>query len=57
MKTDIFLLSDIFKNFLQISHKTYGLDLTHSFIIPGYTRNCMLKFNICKFETFQNVDM
>lgn len=42
---DVFIsLTDVFKNSLQASHKTYGLDPAYSFTLPGCAWQCMLKY-------------
>lgn len=57
LKTDVMLLTDIFENFRDKAHKTYGLDPAWYYTMPGYTWNCMLKYTECKLETIQDVDM
>ena len=48
LKTDICHLSDIFQKFSDFSYKTYNLDPRHSYTLPGFSWQSMLKMT--KFE-------
>jgi hypothetical protein len=57
LKTDIMLLTDVFENFRQVMHKTYGLDPAWYYTLPGYSWDCMLKYTGCKLDIIKDVDM
>ncbi|XP_044741459.1 uncharacterized protein LOC123302553 [Chrysoperla carnea] len=56
MKTDVFLLADIFENFRKTCLHNYGLDPAHSYTLAGYTWEAMLKYTDKKLELFTEVD-
>ncbi|XP_044741083.1 uncharacterized protein LOC123302282 [Chrysoperla carnea] len=56
MKTDVFLLADIFENFRKTCLHKYGLDPAHSYTLAGYTWEAMLKYTDKKLELFTDVD-
>ncbi|CAG9836230.1 unnamed protein product [Diabrotica balteata] len=57
LKTDIFLLADVFENFRDIGHRTSGLDPAWYYTIPGYSFDCMLWYTKCELELLGDVDM
>ncbi|XP_057671246.1 uncharacterized protein LOC130902976 [Diorhabda carinulata] len=57
LKTDVLLLSDVFKQFRRKCSITYGLDPAWYYTMPGYTWDCMLKYVGCKLELLHDVDM
>ncbi|XP_044741291.1 uncharacterized protein LOC123302453 [Chrysoperla carnea] len=56
MKTDVFLLADIFENFRKTCLHKYGLDPAHSYTLAGYAWEAMLKYTDKKLELFTDVD-
>ena len=43
LKSDICHLCDVFQKFSDFAYKTYELDPRHSYTLPGYSWQCMLK--------------
>ena len=50
LKTDVCHLSDVFQKFSDFSYKTYNLDPRHSFTLPGYSWQSMLKMTKIELE-------
>ena len=42
MRSDVYLLTDIFENFRTISMQAYKLDPVHYLSLPGYSWDCMM---------------
>ncbi|XP_071650772.1 uncharacterized protein [Temnothorax longispinosus] len=57
LKTDVFLLADIFENFRDACIDAYGLDPAHYYTLPGYTWDAMLKHTGVRFELLTDIDM
>ena len=57
LKTDVLLLCDIFKSFIDVCLKDYGLDLCHYFSSPGLAWDAMLKMTGIKIEKINDIDM
>ena len=57
LKTDICHLSDIFQKFSKFAYKTYNLDLTHSYTLPGFSWQAMLKLTKIELELISDPDM
>ena len=57
LKTDILLLADVFEQFINTSHKTYGLSPAHSYTLPGYAWQCMLYMCRQQLELLTDLDM
>ena len=56
-KTDICHLSDIFQKFSDFAYKTYDLDPRHSYTLPGYSCQAMLKMTKIELELISDSDM
>ena len=39
---DVLLLADVFENFIETSFKTYRLDPSKYYTLPGYSYDCFL---------------
>ena len=57
LKTDICHLSDVFQNFSNFAYKTYDLDPRHSYSLPGYSWQSMLKMTKIELELISDSDM
>ena len=57
MKTDTFLLADVFENFINVSTKDYGISPLCSVSICNYTLQCCVKCTKIKLQTLQDKDM
>ena len=57
MKTDICHLSDIFQKFSYFSYETYELDPRHSYTLPGFSWQAMLKLTKIELELITDPDM
>ena len=57
LKTDICHLSDIFQKFSDFAYETYELDPRHSFTLPGFSWQSMLKMTKIELELITDPDM
>ena len=57
LKTDICHLSDVFQKFSDFSYKTYNLDPRHSYTLPGFSWQAMLKMTKIGLELISDSDM
>ena len=57
LKTDICHLSDIFQKFSKFAYETYGLDPRHSYTLPGFSWQSMLKMTKIELELISDPDM
>ena len=57
LKTDICHLSDIFQKFSDFAYETYELDPRHSFTLPGFSWQSMLKMTKIELELISDPDM
>ena len=57
LKTDICHLSDIFQKFSKFAYETYKLDPRHSFTLPGFSWQSMLKMTKIELELISDPDM
>ena len=57
LKTDICHLSDIFQKFSKFAYETYELDPRHSYTLPGFSWQAMLKMTKIKLELISDPDM
>ena len=55
--TDVLLLSDVFENFRDFSLNVYELDPAHSFTLPGFSWQAMLKMTGVRLELLTDPDM
>ena len=57
LKTDICHLSDVFQKFSNFAYKTYNLDPRHSYTLPGFSWQSMLKMTKIELELISDSDM
>ena len=57
LKTDVLLLADVFKKFINTCLDYYGLDPSHYFSSPGLRWDAMLKMNGIELELISDIDM
>ena len=57
LKTDICHLADIFKKFSDFAYKTYELDPRHSYSLPGFSWQSMLKMTKIELELISDSDI
>ena len=57
LKTDICHLSDVFQKFSDFAYKTYELDPRHSFTLPGFSWQAMLKLTKIELELISDSNM
>ena len=57
LKTDICHLSDVFQKFSDFAYQTYELDPRHSYTLPGFSWQSMLKMTKIELELISDPDM
>ena len=57
LKTDICHLSDVFQKFSDFAYQTYELDPRHSFTLPGFSWQSMLKLTKIELGLISDPDM
>ena len=57
LKTDICHLSDVFQKFSNFAYKTYNLDPRHSYTLPGFSWQSMLKMTKIELELISDSNM
>ena len=57
LKSDVYLLADVFENFCSAALSTYGLDPAHYFTLPGFSWDALLKTTGIELQLFTDVDM
>ena len=57
LKSDIFLLSDVFENFRKTCLQYYKIGPSHYFSSPGLSWDAMLEMTDIKLELMTNIDM
>ena len=54
MKTDLCHISDVFQKFSNFAYETYNLDPRHSYTLPGFSWQAMLKLTKIELELISN---
>ena len=57
LKKDICHLSDVFQKFSDFAYETYNLDPRHSYTLPGFSWQAMLKMTKIELELISYSDM
>ena len=57
LKTDICHLSDVFQKFSNFAYEKYNLDPRHSYTLPGFSWQSMLKMTKIELELISDSDM
>ena len=57
LRKDVLLLANVFKKFINMCLKFYGLNPCHYFSSPGLSWNAMLKMTGVKLEKISDIDM
>ena len=57
LKTDLCHLSDVFQKFSNFAHEKYNLDPKHSYTLPGFSWQSMLKLTKIELELISDPDM
>lgn len=57
LKVDVLLLADVFENFRMKCMEIYGLDPAHSYTLPGFAWNAMMKQTKVEMELMTSIDM
>ncbi len=56
LRTDVYLLADVFENFRRLSQKTHGLDPAHYLTIPNFGWDALLKTTDIEIDLMQDRD-
>ena len=57
LETDLCHLADVFQKCSNFTYETYELDCRHSFTLPGYSWECMLKMTKIELELISDSDI
>ena len=57
MKTDLCHLADVFQKFSNFANEKYEIDPRHSYTLPGFSWQTMLKLTKIELELISNPDM
>ena len=57
LKTDICHLSHVFRKFSNFAYETYNLDPRHSYTLPGFSWQSMLKMTKIELELISDSDI
>ena len=56
LKSDVYLLADVFENFRSTALSTYGLDPAHYFTLPGFSWDALLRTTAIELELLTDID-
>ena len=57
LKTDLCPISDVFQKFSNFAHEKYEIDPRHSYTLPGFSWQSMLKMTRIELELISDPDM
>ena len=57
LKSNVFLLADVFEKFIKISTEEYVINPLYFVSLPGYTCQCGMKYTNLKLQTVQDEDL
>ena len=57
LRSDVYLLADVFENFRSAALSTYGLDPAHYFTLLGFSWDALLKTTDIELQLFIDIDM
>ena len=57
LKSDVFLLADVFEKFIKISVEEFGINPLYCVSLPGYTWQCGMKYTDINLQTLQDKEM
>ena len=57
MKSDVLLLACVFEKFIKVSVGEFDINPLYCVSLPGYTRQCGLKYTGINLQTLQDKDM
>ena len=57
LKSDVFLLADVFEKFIKISAEEFGINPLYCVSLPGYTWQCGMKYTDINLQTLQDKEM
>ena len=57
LKSDVLLLACVFEKFIKISVNQYDINPLYCVSLPGYTRQCGMKYTGINLQTLQDKDM
>ena len=57
LKTDLCHISDVFQKFSNFAYEAYKIDPRHSYTLPGFSSQAMLKLTKIELELISDPDM
>ena len=57
LRTDVYILADVFEKFRRTSHATYGIDPVWYISLPSYTWDCGMKFTDVELQLLTDPNM
>ena len=57
LKSDVLLLSCVFEKFIKVSVNEFGINPLYCVSLPGFTRQCGLKYTVINLQTLQDKDL
>ena len=57
LKSDVVLIVCVFEKFIKVSYNELGINPLYCVSLPGYTKQCGLKYTGTNLQTFQDKDL